>query len=255
MLRVRPIVNTPDLPGASRFLQALGLRPAADPAPSGSYAVFDAGSGRVALHACEPGSPEDGTISLAFDVSDVREFARRTAEGGARLTVEGGARLTVELSREGHGLAARVSAPDGMSFLADAGPRETGAPPSPLAVLVLWYTPDVGPAVGVLQDIGARPRISSDAGTWHDFRAKNGGLVAAHTGHRTAAELAFEYDGDVQDLLGGLTGAGFEPAVVDGSYGRSLRVRAPWGAEVRINECQREFLGRSTERIQGRVSA
>ncbi|MHA7283087.1 VOC family protein [Arthrobacter sp. TMS2-4] len=235
MLRVRPVVSTPDLPGAARFLQALGLTPAQDPAPNGSDAVFDAGSGRVSLHACLPGSAEAGTVDLAFDVSDVREFARRTAEAGARVTVE--------LSGEGHGLAARVTAPDGLSLLADAGPRETGAPPSPLAVLALWYTPDVGPAATVLGDIGAKPRSSSDAGTRHDFRAKNGGLVTARTGARTAAELAFEYDGDVRDLVRNLTVHGFEPMVVDEIHGRSLRVPAPWGAEIRVNEWQRDFSG------------
>lgn len=235
MLRVRPLVYTPDLPDAAGFLRALGLHPAQDPAPNGSYAVFDAGRGRVALHSCLPGSPEDGTTALAFDVADVEEFARRTTEAGT----------AVELSREGHGLAARITAPDGLPLLEDAGPRETGAPASLLAVLALWYTPDVDPAVRVLRDIGAKPRISSDAGTWHDFTAKNGGLVAAHTEGRTAAELAFEYDGDVRDLVRSLTEAGFDPVVVDESYGRSLRVRAPWGAEVWINEWQREFYGYS----------
>ncbi|WP_247827886.1 VOC family protein [Arthrobacter antioxidans] len=232
MLRVRPLVHTPDLPGAARFLQALGLAPAQDPAPNGSYAVFDAGSGRVALHACVPGRAEDGTTDLAFDVADVREFARRTAEAGARVTVE--------LSDEGHGVTARITAPDGLSFLADAGPRETGAPPSPLAVLALWYTPRVGRAVRVLEDIGAKPGTSSAAATRHDFRAKNGGLVAVRTDARTRAELAFEYDGDVRDLVRDLTAGGFEPVVTDESHGRSLRVRSPWGAEVRIDEWQRD---------------
>ena len=190
MLRVRPIVNTPDLPGASRFLQALGLRPAADPAPSGSYAVFDAGSGRVALHACEPGSPEDGTTSLAFDVSDVREFARRTAEGGARLTVE--------LSREGHGLAARVTAPDGMSFLADAGPRETGAPPSPLAVLVLveamlQRVPIVASDRGAIPEVLGNGKFGTVCAPTAD--ALGAGIDAVRTNPVSAAERAEEARG------------------------------------------------------------
>ena len=233
MLRVRPLVHTPDLPGAARFLQTLGLAPAQDPAPNASYAVFDAGSGRVALHACTPGSEEDGTVTLAFDVSDVREFARRTAEAGT----------AVGLSEERRGLTARVTAPDGLSFLADVGPRETSAPPSPLAVLALWYTPDVGPAAKVLGDIGAKPRISSDAGSRQDFRAKNGGIVAASTAPRTAVGLAFEYDGDVREILAGLVAIGPGAVVVEDAGGRSLRVRAPWGAEVRINEWPRDSFG------------
>lgn len=75
MLRVRPLITTPDLPGAARFLQALGLHPAGDPVAAGTHAVFDAGSGRVALHGCVPGSPGEGTAALAFEVADVREFA------------------------------------------------------------------------------------------------------------------------------------------------------------------------------------
>ncbi|WP_434995833.1 VOC family protein [Arthrobacter sp. Ld5] len=227
MLRVRPVVSTPDLPGAARFLQALGLAPAQDPAPDGSCAVFDAGSGRVALRACTAGSAEDGTVRLAFDVSDVREFARRTAGSGARLTVE----LT-----DGDRPTARVTGPDGLSLHADAGPRETAAPPSPLTVLALWSTPEVGAAAAVLDGIGARPRIRAGAG--HEFRAKNGGLVAVRTDARTAAGFAFEYDGDVRDLVRGLTGAGYAPEVVDEGHERSLRVRAPWGTGVRVHERQ-----------------
>jgi hypothetical protein len=233
MLRVRPLVLTSDVESGGRFLRALGLVAAVDPAPSPSCAVFDAGSGRVALQACVPGGGEEGGTALAFDVAEVREFARRTTEAGT----------PVELTEDGHGVAARVTAPDGISFLATTGPRETGTPPSPLSVLALWHTTGIGPAARVMTDIGARPRISSEAGTWHDFTARNGGLVALHAGRRTAVELAFEYDGDVREILPPLAAGGFEPVVVDESYGRSLRVAAPWGAEVRIDERQRYLSG------------
>lgn len=233
MLRVRPLVHTADLPTAAGFLQSLGLTPARDTAPSGSSAVFDAGGGRVALRSCAPGSRAEGTTALRFDVADVREFARRTAEAGT----------AVELSGEGQGLEARVIAADGTSFAADAGPRETGAPASPLSVLALWYTADVDGAVRALGDIGARPRTSSEAGTRHDFRAKNGGLVAVHLHERAALGLAFEYDGDVRALVAGLSTGGSEPVVVDESHGRSLRVRAPWGTDVWINERRRDLDG------------
>ncbi|WP_298251796.1 VOC family protein [uncultured Arthrobacter sp.] len=233
MLRVRPLVYTSDLPRAAGFLVALGLAPAVDPGPNDSYAVFDAGSGRVALHACAPGSPEDGTTALAFDVSDVAEFVRRTNAAGT----------AAELSEEGHQLVARITAPDGISFRAEAGPRATGAAATPLSVVALWYTHRIGSAVRVLKDIGARPRTSSDAGTWHDFNAKNGGLVALHAGARTGLELAFEDDGDVQSRVSDLTAAGVESALIDESHGRSLRVRPPWGGELWINERQQDLHG------------
>lgn len=230
MLRVRPLVHTADTAGAAGFLEALGLHPANDRAMNGTSAVFDAGSGRVAVHGGTPGAPTEGTAegttTLAFDVADVREFARRTREAGT----------PVELLEEDSGVAARITASDGTSFLARTGPRETGAPASPLTVLVLWSTPDVGTAVRVLEDIGARPRTGSDTGMGPDFTAKNGGLVAVHAAERIAIDLAFEYDGDVRTLVGALTATGCEPVVVDEGHGLSLRVRAPWGAEVLITQ-------------------
>lgn len=238
MLRVRPRVITADLRRAATFLQALGLRPAEHPRGSCTDAVFDAGSGRVTVHGCGAGEPEEGT-TLAFDVADVREFARRTMEAGTPVE------LTEDASPE-----ARVTAPDGVTFRASSGPRETGSAPhgagsaSPsLSVLALWSTPDIPSAVRVLTDIGAKPGISPDAGTWHEFRAKNGGLVALHAAERAAIDLGFEYGGDVRNLVGALTPAGFESVVVDGIWGRSLRVLAPWGAEVWIRERQRDLQG------------
>ncbi len=233
MLRVRPLVFTHDLPRAAEFLLALGLTSAVDPEPTGTSAVFDAGSGRVALQACEPGSPEDGTTALAFEVSDVAEFARRTE----------GAGTSVELSKAGHQLVARITAPDGMSFRAEAGPRSTGADPTPLSAVALWCTPHLDAAARVLRDIGTKPGVSTDAGTSLDFSAKNGGLLALRAGARTALELAFEDDGDVRDRIGDLAAAGVERAVTDESYGRSLRVRAPWGAEIRVNGRHRDLHG------------
>ncbi|MHA7210222.1 VOC family protein [Arthrobacter sp. MDT1-65] len=236
MLRVRPLVATSDLPAAAGFLRALGLHPAQEPVADGSRAVFDAGSGRVALRTCAPGSREEGRAALAFDVGDVREFARRTVEAGT----------AVGLSGEGSGLTARITAPDGTSFPVEAGPRETGAPASPLAVLAVWSTPDVDRAARVLGDMGARPRAGARAGTRRDFRAKNGGLVAVRAAARGGVGLAFEYDGDVRDLLGNLTAGGSGPVVSDGSDGRSLRVRAPWGAGIRVDERRGDLSGHPT---------
>lgn len=226
MLRVRPLVHTADPAAAGSFLRSLGLTPAQGPAAPGVPAVFYAGSGGVALRTCAPGSPEDGTTDLAFEVGDVEEFARRTADAGT----------PVELSGE-DGPSARICAPDGTSFRAGSGPRATGAPASPLAVLALWHTTDVDAAVRVLEDIGARPRSSSDTATRYGFSAKNGGLVAVHRSGRTGVGLAFEYEGDVHDmaanLAANLTAGRFDPVAVDDG---SLRIRAPWGAEVRVTE-------------------
>ncbi|BBE21545.1 hypothetical protein MN0502_04280 [Arthrobacter sp. MN05-02] len=231
MLRVRPLIHTSDPAAAREFLRSLGLAPSREPLPEGAQEVFDAGSGRVALHPCASGDPEDGSVGLAFDVSDVREFARRTIAAGT----------PVELMEGHHGTAARIIAPDGTALLAEAGPRETNAPASSLSVLALWQTPDVGSAVRVLQDIGARPRAGSAAGTGQAFGARNGGLVSVHLRERTGAELAIEHDGDVRELIADLTAAGLEPGVVGGGRGSSLLLRARWGAEVRIDGRQQDL--------------
>ncbi len=230
MLRVRPLVHTSDPTAARDFLRALGLASSRGPLPDGAQEVFDAGSGRVALHPCASGSPEDGSVSLAFDVSDVREFARRTIAAGT----------PVDLVEGHHGTTARIIAPDGTPLLAAAGPRETTAPASSLSVLARWQTPDAGSAVRVLEDIGARPRAGSDAGTGHAFGARNGGLVTVALRERTGVGLAFEHDGDVRDLVADLTAAGVDPGAVGGGRGSSLLLRAPWGAEVRIHGRQRD---------------
>ncbi|MHA7145785.1 VOC family protein [Arthrobacter sp. TmT3-37] len=230
MLRVRPILHTSDPTAARDFLHALGLASSRGALPDGAQEVFDAGSGRVALHPCASGSPEDGSVSLAFDVSDVREFARRTIAAGT----------PVDLVEGHHGTTARIIAPDGTPLLAAAGPRETTAPASSLSVLARWQTPDVGSAVRVLEDIGARPRAGSDAGTGRAFRAKNGGLVTVELRERPGVGMAFEHDGDVRDLVAGLTAAGVDAGVVGGGRRSSLRLRAPWGAVVRIDGRQQD---------------
>ncbi|MFC3298210.1 VOC family protein [Arthrobacter agilis] len=226
MLRVRPLVYPSDLAASARFLTALGLRPAAEPERDSSFAVFDAGNGRVALQAGVPGSTGKGVSTLAFEVADVPEFARRTREAGTG----------VELSGDAQHRSALISAPDGTTFSAAAGPRDTGVPPSPLSVLVLWRTPDVAAAAKILEDIGAQPRLSAADASRHDFRAKNGGLVVVRPGGQATVELAFEYGSDVRDLVPALADGGFGPAVVDTGDGWSLRVASPWGTEVEIAE-------------------
>jgi hypothetical protein len=233
MLRVRPLISTTDLPRAAAFLRALGLSPAEGPALTNS-AMFDAGSGRVGLCSCASGSPEQGSTSLAFDVGDVREFARRTVESGTPAEILG----------EGPGTTAKIPAPDGMSFSAELGPRDTGAPASSLTVVARWHTPDPASAARVLEDIGAKPR--NTPGARYAYRAKNGGVVEVLAADRTVVELAFDYDGDVRELLGNLTDAGAEPVVLQDGPVRSLRVTAPWGARLLVEEKLPDVTGVAT---------
>lgn len=226
MLRVHPVIHTHDIPGATAFLQALGLN-AAPETHRDSATVFDAGSGRLTVRACGPADIADtaeGGTSLTFDVGDIGEFARRTIEAGT----------SVEVFGDGPRSTARVAAPGGSSFPVQLGPRDTRAPAPPLTVVARWHTPAPESTARVLEDIGAKPCETSAPEIGPAYRAKNGGVVLVVAAERTAVELAFEYDGDVRDLLGPLTAAGVESTLLSETPGRSLSVSTPWGAQIRI---------------------
>lgn len=232
MLRVRPIRFTRRPQAWAVLLQALGLAPAAD---ADGWREFDSANGRVALHAASTAHPV-GTTQLGFEVGDLDEFARRTREAGSGVVI----------TDEPHGRSAAITGPDGLVLTADvqADRGLSGTVNAALHVLALWMTPDVPGAAATLRNIGARPDIASDSGGWAQFRAKNGGLVAAHAGSAPAAELGFEYDGDVGLMLERLLAAGLAAQLIDESYGRTVRVPDPdGGAELWINERQRDLYG------------
>lgn len=64
--------------------------------------------------------------------------------------------------------------------------------------------------------------------------------MTVELGERPGVELAIEHDGDVRDLVAGLTAAGVDAGVVGGGRRSSLRLRAPWGAVVRIDGRQQD---------------
>ncbi|WP_372699847.1 VOC family protein [Arthrobacter sp. JSM 101049] len=232
MLRVAPILFTDHPDDWAALLAALGLEAAVQAA---GWQEFDAASGRLRLHAPDASHPA-GTARLAFEVGDLDEFTRRTREAGT----------AVVLSEEGHGRTATITGPDGLSFIATveaARPEPATADPA-LRVLALWMTPDPDGSAAILRAIGARPEIASDTGGWMQFRAKNGGLVATHSGSTAAAVPSFQYDGDVQVLHARLLTAGLAADLVDESYGRTLRVPHPDGGEdLWVNEAQQDLYG------------
>ena len=219
MLRVRPIVFTPNFNAVSDLFTALGLALLED-APG--WRVFAADSGRLAVHAGDQPS-----VSFSFEVGSVDEFARRTVEAGTDAVVVDTA----------DGRAARVTAADGRSFLAYEAPLSNEGPPTEgLSVLPIWYALNVAAAETVFTDIGARKRLGSDAGSWVDFTAKNGGLIAVHEADKPRTELAFEFSGDVEPLQERLRLASIHSALIDEDYGRSLRLPNPDGGEIRVNQ-------------------
>ncbi len=232
MLRVTPIQFTDHIGPWTTLLEALGLVHAIN---EDGWHEFDAASGRVRLHATDADHPS-GTTLLSFEVGDLDEFTRRTREAGT----------AVVMTEEGHGSTATITGPDGLSFSVTVQPtRPAPAAADPaVQVLVLWMTPEPHGPAETLRNIGARPQIASDSGGWVQFQAKNGGLVATHSGTRAFPALSFEYDGDAEVLLSRLQAAGLEASLVDESYGRTVLVDNPDGGEpIWINEAQQDLYG------------
>jgi hypothetical protein len=222
MLRVRPVHFTSRPEKWEEFLAALGLAKTVDHGP---WREFDAGSGRLALHVTEAGSPDDGTTSFGVEVGDLGEFARRTSLAGD----ESGS-TTAELITADHGESCRITGRDGFTFLADPGAREVNASGADAAVTVVgvWFTADPGPAAMTLQDIGARFRPVPDADETADFTAKNGGvLMVRPASGPSRSGLGFEYDGDVGTLRDRLAAAGLEVSETEEAFGRTLHVANP----------------------------
>jgi catechol 2,3-dioxygenase-like lactoylglutathione lyase family enzyme len=85
-----------------------------------------------------------------------------------------------------------------------------------------------------------------------DAFADNGAMTAESPGREHGAsrgeppvELAFEAEEPLEEVVGRLAAAGFEPAtaIVDEAFGRSFRVRDPEGLELQINEHDRDLHG------------
>jgi hypothetical protein len=242
MLRVRPIHFTSRLDAWERLLTGLGLVKTVD---EPTWREFDAGSGRLALHFVEEGSPQDGTTALGVEVGDLKEFARRTKESGAAGSSTAGG-TTAELIEADHGPSCRITAAGGFSFLADPATRASDgswagsadADPA-IAVVGVWFSEDAVAAAQTLRDIGARPRpvpggaagnagIDLDTAESEAFTAKNGGILmlGAGTGAGSAG-LGFEYAGDFDALRQRLGEAGHEAAVLEEALVPTLHVANP----------------------------
>lgn len=223
MLRVRPLHFTARIDAWAELLTALGL---ARTENSPGWQVFDAGSGRLALHGVPEGAAEDGSTALAVEVGDVVEFARRT-----NLSAQDEGTTPAEIITADHGEACRITGPDGFSFLADKaapGAAQAADADPALAVVGVWLTEDPAAASQTLRHIGARPRPVPDADETADFTAKNGGvlLVRPASGNPRSG-LGFEYGGGLEPLRERLAAAGFEPSITEEAFGRTLHVPNP----------------------------
>jgi hypothetical protein len=222
MLRVRPIHFTSRLDEWEQLLTDLGMIRTVDDEP---WKEFDSGSGRLALHAAEAGSTEDGTTAFGVEVGDLAEFARRTNEAG----VESGT-SPAELTRADHGDTCRITGEDGFSFLADKaahGAQCADADPA-LAVVEVWFTPDAAAAAQTLRKMGARHRPVPDDDETADVTAKNGGVLLVRPGSGNArAGLGFEYTGVLSAVLDRLAAGGHQVRMTEEAFGQTLHVANP----------------------------
>lgn len=238
MIIVRPVQYTSRVTQYRELFGALGLAElppdqAGDTTPD--WAVFQAGSGRVGLHAVLDGDPLDGQASLGFETDELDAVADRLA-----------ASCRVRRFARSDGRAVEAVAPDGLPLVFLAPTAGQVSPElSELSALGLWMTADTARAVRVLQELGLDGRVRSESGRWFQASADGGGLAAVHEGgEMPSAELSFEYDGDVDALAERLNAAGIGCSVVDEAYGRTLQVDPPGGGEpIWVNERQTDLYG------------
>ncbi len=196
------------------------------------WQVFALAGGRLAIHAVEPGHSKAGTQTISFDVPDLAEF-------GAHHAVEGGEIREVKL---GHGRVLEVTSSSLPNFFVEEAEGEMAHSGKAL-VAPLFYTPEVQEGARLIASLGLTARVSSLAGTYVDFA--DDGVVAVHIGSRGCAP-GFEHP-EVVGLVETLQNAGFRVALIDESYGRTLRVENPDDASIEadiwINETQADLYG------------
>ena len=227
MLRVHPTLRTQEAAYYDALFTALGLRRA----PDVGRMMYDADGGRVSIAAAAPAPHGTGEplVELGFEVSDLAEFARRTQQDGTPARVLASAQVEVSTPHDG-------------SFPARLGPRDTGAAPTGLYVRVDWHTPHPDEVCTVLRNIGARPRpvnparAAGTADPAQEFSAKNGGVIAVLSGHRSLLGIGFEYDGDLGVLAARLSAAGIHHALILDDDAPSLRIDCPAGAVLWVRQ-------------------
>lgn len=226
MIISRPVQYTSDLAGYRRLFAALGLAPLQQ---SGDWSVYAAGDGRIALHRVDASDPLDGRAAVGFESDDLDAVVSAFGDAARRFTAENGV-PGVAISGE---LEMVVLTPTPGTARGTDGLRALG----------LWVSVDVGAAASALERLGLRAEVRSDAGRWVQLVA-DAGLAAVHDGEEPAAQVSFEFAGDVDELAARVKAAGVEAQVVDESYGRTLLVSRPDGGEpIWINERQSDLYG------------
>lgn len=195
-------------------------------APSHAWGEFHADGVLAVHHATEEHAPARVDLHLLVEDLDAAASAL-SAFGVARSTMDGvGELLTVRASS---GQAVTVS-------------EGVGERAGDISVQPIWFQEDLAEPKTILTALGLRPCIVADRGGWIEMRAE-AGAVGLHTGTPHIG-LSFEARGDLDALAQRVRDAGFDAAVIDEAFARTLRISDPdGGAEIWVNGVQDDLHG------------
>lgn len=195
--------------------------------PSGEWGEFHA-DGVLAVHGATP-AHQAGHADIHLIVADLDAAASALSDFDVEQTTMAGV---------GEMLVVRAASGIRISVSEGAVQRGAGA----IAVQPIWFQPDVAEPRAILEALGFRAGIAADAGGWVEMLC-DGGSVGLHTGEPRIGG-SFETREDVDALSVRLRDAGFDAAVVDEAFTRTVRVADPDGNDdVWINGVQDDLHG------------
>jgi len=117
-------------------------------------------------------------------------------------------------------------------------------------VMPVVYTADVEAMRRFCETLGLHATVAADAGGWVSLTTAPGSGLGLHrdtagdpprpAGH---CELSFEADEPLAAVLARLLAGGYDAAVVDESFGQSIRVVGPDGVTLQVNEAMTDPYG------------
>lgn len=223
MTAVQQILYADDTAAWHGFAQALGFDAPYPPTPE--WAEFH-GRGSFAVHAASEALPA-GRVDLQLLVDDLDAAEHALA--------------AFEVSRE---TMAGVGEILFVSCGITVGVSEGSIPVHERAPLVqpIWFATDLDEPRRILEALDLRAFISADRGGWTEV-VSDAGNVGLH--HADSPTVGLSFVADDLDVLGErLCDAGYDAAVVDEAFGRTVRLPSPEGGdEVWINEPQSDLYG------------
>lgn len=238
------------------FLEALGLRKRLD-TETGTYALFDGASGRVAVHGIEEGSRRtSGDTTLNFAVDDVQAVVQALADGGMQTAVwdETYAKQGIVRTADGRVIGLNENTQDDLYGGYRLHEQSVAAS---LDVVAVWYSDDFTADARYFAAFGFEPFGSLDDPWWCDLRTgrRTGGVIGLHgTGGGSDLDraetpdeapdeltppalvrLGFETAEPLDALAARLAAAGYQAAVVENEAGPQVHVTDPDGQHLEIH--------------------